>query len=567
MKKTLTLCLLFLLVQSANLCAQKESGLSPVTNTYALKDVRIIQKPGQMIEVGTVIVKDGLIHAVGTNVEIPANAKVLEADSMYVYAGFIDGLSHIGIPKPESKEEDGNRRRRESNSANPTYERAGIQPEIQARDVLSAKNKSIAEMRKLGFTAAHSVPRGKMLPGNGALILLSGETADEMVLKSGVSLFSQFKGGGGVYPGTLIAVMSKFRELYGQAEQAKAHKSKYANNQIGLTRPNNNRVLEAFYPVIDGKIPVYYEAPKMKDMHRVFTLQKELGFPLVLSNLKQGWYLADKIKSTNTKVLLSLDLPDVKDEEKKNDKDKKPEKEGEVKFVQAELELAEFKKRQQESLKMYRSQAATFETKGIQFGFSSMDAKSGDIRKNLRTMIKNGLSENAALAALTTNAAQQLGVSNSMGTVEKGKIANLVVSDKPYFAEKSNVRFVVVDGKVFEYEVKKKKKGDPNAKVDIAGSWTYEIFVPGMEISGVLTLKNEDGEVSGSMTMAQGEGSEDIRNAVLDGDVLTFESTATPGDAPMKISFELTVDGESIEGTVNVGEFGTFEVKGDKVPE
>lgn len=567
MKKTLIFCLLFLSVQLANLSAQNEAVLSPITNTYALKDVRIIQKPGQTIEVGTVVVKDGLIYAVGTNVQIPANAKVLEADSMYVYAGFIDGMSHIGIPKPESKEGESNRRGRESNSANPTYERAGIQPEIQARDVLSAKDKSIEMMRKLGFTTAHTVPRGKMLPGSGALILLSGETADEMVLKSGVSLFTQFKGGGGVYPGTLLAVMSKFRELYKQAEQAKAHSNKYASNQIGLSRPNKDRVLEAFYPTIDGKVPVYYEAPKMKDIYRVFTLQKELGFPLVLSNVKQGWYLADKIKSTNTKVLLSLDLPDAK-EEKKNEDDKNEEKKkGEAKFAQQEFELSEFKKRQEEALKKYRSQAADFEKKGIAFGFSSMDAKSGDIRKNLRIMIENGLSEDAALAALTTNAAQQLGISNSMGTVEKGKIANLVVSDKPYFAKKSNVRFVVVDGKVFEYEVKKKKKGDPNAKVDIAGNWNYEIFVPGMEITGVLTLKNEDGEVSGSMSMAQGEGAEEIRNAVLDGDVLTFESTATPGDAPMTISFELTIDGENLEGTVDVGQFGTFEVKGDKVPE
>lgn len=562
MKKTLILCLLFLSVQSANLCAQNESGLTPVTNTYALKDVRIIQQPGQMIEVGTVIVKDGLIHAVGTDVKIPVNAKILEADSMYVYAGFIDGMSHIGIPKPERKEDE-NRRRRETNAANPTYERAGIQPQIEAREVLSAKEKSIADMRKLGFTTAHAVPRGKMLPGSGALILLAGDTPDKMILKSNVSMFSQFKGAGGVYPGTLIAVMSKFRELYRQAEQAKAHQKKYATNQIGLSRPNNDRVLEAFYPIIDGKTPIYYEAPKMKDIYRVFTLQKELGFPLVLSNVKQGWYLADEIKNSNTKVLLSLDLPDAKDEAEKEDKKKK----GEAKFAEQEFELMEFKKRQQEFLKLYRSQAATFEKKGIPFGFSSMDTKSGDIRENLRTMIENGLSEKAALAALTTVPAEQLGVSGSMGTIEKGKIANLVVSDKPYFEEKSNVRIVIVDGQVFEYKIKKKKKGDPNAKVDIAGNWDYEIFVPGMEITGSLVLKNDDGDISGTMSMNQGEGTEDIKNAVLDGNVLTFESTANPGGAPMTISFELTIEGESLEGTVDVGEFGNFEVKGDKVPE
>ena len=535
------------------LWAQENPDRSPVTNTYALKDVRIVQKPGQMIEVGNVIIKDGLIEAVGKDVVIPLNAMVLEADSMYVYPGFIDGMSYIGVTKPEKKEESEGRPRRDKNSANPTYERAGIQPEIQLRDRLSASDKSIADMRKLGFTAAHVVPRGKMLPGQGALILLNGKKADDLIVKEKVSLFSQFVGGGGVYPSTKIAVMAKFRELYIQAEQAKNHQEKYAKSQIGLQRPNYDRVLGAFFPVIDKKLPIYFLADNVKSLHQVYNLQKELGFPLVLANVKQGWYLVDKIKSEQTKVLLSLDLPEAK--------------EGKVKKEEEDKELIAFKKRQEKSLKMHRSQAAVFAEKGIEFSFSSVDTKPKDIRKNLQTMIENGLLEEKALAALTTVPAKQLGVSNSMGTIEKGKMANLVVSDKPYFEEKSNVRFVLVDGEVFEYEIKKKKKGDPNAKVEIAGRWDYKILVPGMEITGTLNLENNDGEVTGTMEMNMDEGEQSIRNATLDGNEFSFEATAEPGGAPMTVSFNLTIDGDSMEGTVDVGEFGTFDFEGERVPE
>jgi len=549
MNKKITL-LIFLFSPLLFLQAQ-ENQLKPITKTYALKDVRIIQKPGQMIEVGTVVVKNGLIQAVGTNVNIPFDAQVLEADSMYVYAGFMDGLSHTGVPKPEKKDGENNRNQRDA--ANPTNERAGIQPEINLRDVLSPDEKSIADMRKLGFTVAHAVPRGKMLPGSGSLILMNGKTADEMILKSDVSLFSQFKGGGGVYPATKIAVMAKFRELYHQAEQAKNHQSSYRSNSNGINRPTQNRVLEAFFPVLNREKPVFYTAEKVRTLHQVYNLQKELGFNLVLANVKQGWYLADKIKSQNTKVVLSLDLPDAKD--KKSDKEKD------------DAELAAFKKKQEESLKNHRSQAAVFAEKGIDFSFCSIDTKSKDIRGNLRTMIENGLPEEKAIAALTTVPARQFGVSNILGTVEKGKIANLVVTDKPYFEEKSNVRFVFVDGKKFDYEVKKKKKSDPNAVVDVNGKWEYKIVVPGMEISGKFTFKNEDGDLSGTIESNMEAGEQDLQNVELEGNELSFDATANPGGGPMTVSYTLTIEGENLEGNVEVGEFGTFDVEGSKLPE
>ena len=569
MKKHYLLTLFFLLVISIRPFAQE--ALSPITKTIAIKDVHIVQKPGQTIELGTLIIKDGLIQAVGKGTTIPANAKVLEADSMYIYAGFIDGISHTGISKPEEKKDQNTRGRREKDAANPSYEKAGIQPHLQVRDLLNPKDKSIVDMRKLGYTAAHVVPRGKMLPGGGSLLLLNGTVPDDFIYSDNTSLYAQLQGAGNVYPATLIAVMSKFRELYTQADQAKSNEKSYQLNPVGKNRPSKDRVLQAFYPVINKSQSVFFKAPAVKDIHRVFTLQKELNFPLVLVDVKQGWHLADKIKSTRTPILLSLDLPKdpaKKGKGKKGKEAKDATKKDPAKKVakKKKKDLTPFQIKQQAALKQYNAQAAFFQDKNIPFGFTSIDTKVASIRPNLRKMIENGLTQETALAALTTIPAKQLGVSKMMGTLEKGKLANLVISDKPYFEEKSNVRFVIIEGKVFEYEVKKKKKSTDGESADIVGTWNYEINIPGTSASGVLVLKNNDGNITGTITNEMADGAEDIQEATLDGNELSFE-VPIDDSGSAKASLTLTVDKDSMEGSVSIPEMGSFDVEGERVPE
>ncbi|MBK8887681.1 MAG: amidohydrolase family protein [Saprospiraceae bacterium] len=129
--------------------------------------------------------------------------------------------------------------------------------------------------------------------------------------------------------------------------------------------------------------------------------------------------------------------------------------------VEKNPEKEAFDVKKEQSIKEYLSQAALFEKQGILFGFSFLNVKPSDIKNNIRTLIENGLSEDAALAALTTNPAQILGINNVSGTVEKGKIANLIITDKPYFNEKSAVKYTFVDGRKYEYQGKKKQENKP----------------------------------------------------------------------------------------------------------
>jgi imidazolonepropionase-like amidohydrolase len=200
--------LLVLLGTTAAWSQAGDPGYKPATRTFALKNATVVVKPGQVLQGATVVVREGLIHAVGTNVAIPADARVIAADSMFVYAGFIDALSHAGIPQRKEDPAAAMQmmRQRVSNAANPTNEQAGIQPEIKAREVVSAQEKSLEDLRKLGFAAAHVVPQGRMLPGSGAIFLTAGNSADEMLLKDQTSMFATFNGARGVYPSTVIGV-------------------------------------------------------------------------------------------------------------------------------------------------------------------------------------------------------------------------------------------------------------------------------------------------------------------------------------------------------------------------
>lgn len=447
--------LVFWLALSFTFGQNNPPEVGPVTKTFAIQKATIVQAPGKIIEEGTIIIKNGLIQAVGKNVSIPSNAKVIDGTSMYVYAGFLDGFSHAGIPKPraDQNQQRGQRGGNQNNNVlpqNPTNEQAGITPEKKVADAISPQDKSIADLRAIGFTTSCVVPRGQMLPGRAAMVLLNGHDKAEAVLSEG-PLFAQFAGAGRFYPRTTMAVMSKFRELYMQSKQALNHAKIYEKNPQGVARPVHDNSLKAFYPVIEGKQAVLFKAEDARSIHRAFTLQQELGFSMMIGEVKSGWHLADKIKSTQTPVFLSLELP--------SDKKKSAKKKDEMTEEEKALE-----KKRMESMKEHLSQAAVFEKKEIPFGFSAMDVNAKDVKGNLKKMIDNGLSKETALAALTTVPAKFFGLSDVMGSVESGKIANLVVTDQPYFEENSNVRYVLVDGHLHEYEVKKKKKAGEKEK-------------------------------------------------------------------------------------------------------
>ena len=447
-----------------------------ISQTHLIKNASVIVKPGDAPLRTSVLVSDGIIQAVGNDLQIPADAIHINGDSLFVYAGFISGLSHAGIPKPknESNSRSGEQRNRVKDPGNPPNDVAGITPEREVRDYLKPDDKSIEQFRNAGFTSSLVVPRGNMLPGQGTVILHGGKTIDNLIYSEQSTLFAQLSSARSVYPNTIIGVMAKWRELFTQAKYAAIHIDTYKENPVGTKRPVYDAPVISLIPAQKGEIPVIVKAPKVLDIHRTMALQNDLEFDLMLAEVRQGWHTIDLIQTKEIPIFLSLKIPkeskkekkDLEATEEKQDQKKKKKKKGRKKAVESkkpekedDAEMKMLKEKKKKSIAEYQKQASVFEKSGIQFGFSTLDVKPAEIHENLRLMIKAGLSERAALAALTTNPAKILGLSDVMGTIEQGKIANLVVTDKPYFDEKSKIKIVFVDGKKYT-----QKKNDQKAK-------------------------------------------------------------------------------------------------------
>lgn len=562
-------CIIIFILYSQTLFSKQQPVadgkiLEPVTRTIAITNATVIQSPGKKIEKATVIIRNGLINAVGMNISVPPDAIHIKADSFFVYAGFIDGLSRAGVTKPKV---DANRERTKD-PGNPEPEMAGITPQNDVRSFLNPNDKSVEDLRAIGFTTAQVVPYGNMFPGSGSVIQLTGKSADAMVLVSNSILFSELVGVQRVYPSTILAVMAKWRELYRQAQQAKNYENLYTANPKGLNRPASDRILEAFYPVIDKRIPVLFEADKYLEIQRALTLQTELGFSCVLGDLKEGWDAISKIKSAGAKVFLSLDLPEEKKDEKdtREKKEAKPEAEKSQPLITlTQEEKVALEKRKAESISLHVGQAVAFQKAGMPFGFSTLTAKPSDIKANMRRILKAGLTEDQLLAALTTSPAQMLGLADRLGSVENGKIANLVLTDKPYFEEKSKIRYVFVDGVMYKYDPKETPKPAVDL-IDITGTWTVTTESPTGKSEASVTFTKEGTSYGGSIT-----GKEQAQAITLDpvefsGKNLKYSYTVNMEGQTFKVDVQVTVEGNSFNGTATVGQYGTYPVEGKKDP-
>ncbi|MDX1629286.1 MAG: amidohydrolase family protein, partial [Fulvivirga sp.] len=186
---------------------------------------------------------------------------------------------------------------------------------------------------------------------------------------------------------------------------------------------------------------------------------------------------------------------------------------------------------------------------------------------NLTALVKHGLSEDAALAALTTSPAQLLGVSNTMGTVDVGKMAHLVITDKPYFDEKSNVKMVFVDGTLYEYEARKKKKKSDEEDVNPVGTWTYSTETPQGTGTGTITFEGDPGDYTGVLSSSFSGDDSELTNIEVNGSEVSFTFSISAGDELLTVTVSITIDGDTFEGTMTAGQFGSFPIEGEKRPE
>jgi hypothetical protein len=359
-----------------------------------------------------------------------------------------------------------------------------------------------------------------------------------------------------MYPATLAGVMAKFRDVYQNTTLALEHEKMYAST-AGVKRPQTTPTQAAMAAAVQKQIPVLFTASSDLEIRRALALQKELGFKLVLTGLENYETVIDQIKASGTPVLIKLQVPDEK-------AIKSQKAEGVTDATKAQYQ------RVKESYEKALKQASLLEKAGIPFAFTTADAKPGDAMKAIMAMIKNGLSEKAAFAALTTNPASILGVSRVAGSIEKGKMANLIVSTDAIFSEDAQIKHVIVDGNIFTYEVKKKatkeeQKGSGATGTSVEGVWEYTSETPAGSSGGEIVLKRENGVLGGTISYDDPAGSgkvtSPIKNATVNGKTLSFDFAVAAGGMSLNVTVTGEINGNTMEGSLSVPQMGSFPVK------
>ena len=316
-------------------------------------------------------------------------------------------------------------------------------------DLVVADDASLEAHRKAGFGFAHAVPTAATCPARARCCCSPATPRAEVVYRPGVSLFSQFQTARGVAPGTPMGIMAAWRTVAREAARRADLRTAYETTPEGRSRVTSDPVYEAVRPALGGGLPVYFYAKDVLEARRALMLRRDLGLNVVLAGMPDAADFTDNLRAAGApRLLLTLGLPeDKKDSSAAYVPGFRLDREVNVAGEKANLEA-----RVRATRDSYVGTAAALYRAGIRFGVTTLGAKMTDVLKNLRRMVQAGLPEDAALAALTTTTADILGVSRQLGTVEAGKIANLVVTNKPLFAEGSAVRYVFVEGERYAYE-------------------------------------------------------------------------------------------------------------------
>ena len=429
-------------------CAARGEGGEP--RYFAIKNTRIVPVSGPVIANGTVVIAKGLIQSVGTNVTIPPAAWVIDGTGLTVYPGLIDAGTNIGL----AQDDDAAKKRGVGSAAAGPEDRPATTPWRVAADELKTDDKRIESWRNAGFTTALTVPDGGIFPGQASVIDLAGERAGDFPVRPRASVPVSFKPVGGFFgfPDSLMGTIAYVRQVLDDTTWYQQAEPIYQANPTKTERIPYDRTEFTLSRALQNNEIVLLPANNSIQLVRAMRLANEWKIRAVLYGGQQGYEVAAALAASKIPVLVSLKWPE-------RAKDGDPE---------AEQTLRELR---------FRDRApgtpAALAKAGVKFGlYSGGLAEPKDIFKSLKRATDAGLAPDAALRALTLDAADILGLGDRLGSITPGKIANLTISDGDLFNEKTKVKHVFVDGRwfVIHEEAPPEKSGEKKSADDDDGS-------------------------------------------------------------------------------------------------
>ena len=447
---------LYLFIAAAFCFAQH--GVEPIIglqevqpDVWALTNARIYSSPDDVIETGTILLRNGLIDQVGMDLTIPVDATEIDMSGMTIYPGFIESWYEVDYTDTLS------RQNQHWNSL--------VHPESNAVQSSALSEKLMDELRKLGFTSVHLVyDKGIFRGGSGIRLLNEKQTKIHSNISQVIGF--DFNGwGSNDYPGALLGTMALLRQTFYDAQWYGKTMELLSLDKSLQPDFREDASLEQLYSNLNNRTPFLFNTVHELYALRAVDIATEFNLPLWLKGSGYEYRRLKELMAVKPFIILPLKYPDKPD------------------VVNPHLALS-YSTEQLKHWALAEKNPAKLEENQIPFALTTTGLKKKtQFRKNLTNAIKAGLSETEALSALTSEPAKRFGLEGILGKIEQGYIANLVVTDGNYFDDKSKVKSVWVDGRPHNF------KDDPSAK--FKGNWEFNWN----EFTGELHLKGKSGHL------------------------------------------------------------------------
>jgi imidazolonepropionase-like amidohydrolase len=428
---------------------------------FALVGGKVITAPGRILDPGVVVVRGGVIQAVGApgKTAIPEDARVFEMKGKTIHAAFLD--PYVSADRLAGKRPRAPLDEEEAAEGAPATGRAGAAPaatppaakpvraEERVVDTLNVRDRVADTYRRMGFAVVHAVPATGFLRGKGAVVSLSEEPLEERVLESEsgqcVSLeperldFANFARA--TYPSSKMGAVALVRQNLLDALWWRDARTAYGRRPTGQARPPYEAAARALAPAAEGREPVYFEATDVLSLLRAGRIAREFKLKALYVGTGDEYRLREEVVAMRPDLILRVDFP-------------KPYRlEDETEWIDVPLERLRRIDRSPSNPKWMKES-------GLTFSFTTASLENAeDFPRRVREALARGLSREDALAAVTTVPARQLGLSDRLGTIEAGKIANLAIETGEPFAEGSRVTEIWIDGRRIELPEVKRPEG------------------------------------------------------------------------------------------------------------
>jgi imidazolonepropionase-like amidohydrolase len=390
--------------------------------TYIIRNARIVTVSGADIENGSIVVSNGRITAVGASVNAPAGAQEIDARGLTVYPGMIDLGTNMGLQEVPAV-----------GATDDTTELGEINPNISTVWSINPSSAHIAVTRVGGVTSVLSLPSGGTISGQAAFINLAGSSPREMAVVPEAALVVNFPriGGGGGFAAFLAAQqgvtadaitardrrIEELRKLLRDAEAYGRAQDAYNKDPKSVPRPVPDLKLAALVPYVRGQRPVIFRAERDREIRAVVRFADEMKLKPIIIGGSEAWKVTQLLKERNVPVILDsvLNLPLQEDDAYDS---------------------------------LYEN-ASKLQAAGVSFCISTGDAGAHvrDLPFQAGMAAAYGLPKTEALKSVTLYPAQVLGVADRLGSIEQGKIANLVIADGDLLEPRSNIKFLFIGGR------------------------------------------------------------------------------------------------------------------------